>query len=71
MARKSRSAMFRQLKDLESVRDDLPKLTVENIFASNGEDTGIHETDEALFRLALEVKIHRLKWKLCGQEDVY
>lgn len=64
MAKESRANMFLRLSSLQNMQDDLPQITVEKIIASNGEDTGNHEADEALFRLALEVKIFRLKNKL-------
>lgn len=69
MAKESRANMLFRLSALQNMQDDLPQIIVENIIGSNGEDTGIHETDEALFRLALEVKIFRLKEKLSHKGD--
>ncbi|QDH45736.1 hypothetical protein AAM37_gp65 [Pantoea phage vB_PagM_AAM37] len=64
MAKASRDALFRKLNALQQRQDDLPASAIETIFTSGGDDTGKHETQEALFRMALEIKILRLKSKL-------
>lgn len=61
MAKESRDNMLLRLSALQNMQDDLPQIAVENIIASNGEDCGKNKRDEVLFRLALEVKIYRLK----------
>lgn len=64
MATASRDTLFRRLNALQQRQDDLPAAAIETIFTSGGDDTGKHETSEALFRMALEIKILRLKQKL-------
>lgn len=64
MAKQSRDAMFAKLARLEEIRDDLPASAVEEIFCSVGTNTGAHDEREALWRMALEIKIYRLKSKL-------
>lgn len=60
----SRDTLFKRLNALQSSQDDLPPETIELIFTSGGTKTGKHETDEALFRMAHEIKVLRLKQKL-------
>ncbi|AEX65730.1 hypothetical protein DIBBI_gp62 [Xanthomonas phage vB_XveM_DIBBI] len=64
MATPSRTTLFKKLALLQQSQDDLPGEAVELIFSSGGQDTGKHATEEALFRMALEIKILRLKRKL-------
>lgn len=64
MATRSRSAMFRNLALLQQHQDDMPECAVELIFTSAGQDTGKHGAEEALFRMAMEIKILRLKQKI-------
>jgi len=64
MAKASRDTLFRRLNALQQRQDDLPAQVIETIFTSGGDCTGKHETQEALFRMALEIKILRLKQKL-------
>lgn len=64
MATPSRTTLFKKLALLQQHQDDLPGDAVELIFTSVGQDTGKHGTEEALFRMALEIKILRLKRKL-------
>lgn len=64
MATPSRSTLFKKLELLRQQQDDLTPESVELIFNSVGQDTGKLEAEEALFRMALEIKILRLKRKL-------
>lgn len=64
MATPSRTTLFRKLALLQQHQDDLTPEAVELIFNSVGQDTGKLEAEEALFRMALEIKILRLKRKL-------
>ncbi len=64
MAKESRANMFQRLAVLEKNRDDISESGLERIFASGGHETGEYSPDEALFRMALEIKIFRLKRKL-------
>lgn len=64
MAKPSRTSMFKRLALLQSHADNLPEESIEHIFNHAGQSTGKHDTDEALFRMALEIKIMRLKKKL-------
>lgn len=64
MAKQSRSAMFAMLAKLEGIRDDLPARSIEEIFCSVGNSSGNHDVRESLWRMAIEIKIYRLKQKL-------
>ncbi|AZS06384.1 hypothetical protein AAS23_gp71 [Pantoea phage vB_PagS_AAS23] len=64
MAKASRDTLFRKLNALQQHQKNLTPEAVELIFNSVGQDTGKLETNEALFRMALEIKILRLKLKL-------
>lgn len=65
----SKSMMIKQLKNLQEISHDLPQITVENILASNGDNFGNYEAEELLYRLALEVKIFRLKERISHKGD--
>lgn len=64
MSKPSRESLFKKLNELNSYRDDLSSEVIELIFTSRGHETGKHASEEALFRMAHEIKILRIKYKL-------